>query len=327
MQHSIALLLALILVVAGSAETRVHAQTPPEPTQELGLPESPAILEPVSTAPTTFDVAPATENVASPSSVSALSPRAYIPIVNKPGEGATMPRDIEDVLAYINYFRAAANVPLITLDEALNQNCWLHSRYMAEENQITHSENAGSKWYTAGGQSCAKNGNTWLGGEYFQSFWKKSDAVEGWVGSVGHRLWMLYPTTVVFGFGFYTAANNRAGSALDVLTQFSANRDGSYANWPVRFPGVNQTNVPATAYPITLGFPYSGPAPVISSVSLTANGAAIPNTFDTALPVSHKGAEIIPSRPFPANSTINVSVSGTYKGQPFTYAWSFKTGS
>lgn len=62
-------------------------------------------------------------------------------------------------------------------------------------------------------------------------------------------------------------------------------------------------------------------------MSLTANGVSIPNTFDTALPVGHKGVEILPTQSLPANTTIDVSVSGTYKGQPFAYAWSFKTGS
>lgn len=236
MQHFIALTLALILIVAGRSQARVHAQTVPEPQQEVGLPQPPASADSLDLPTTTLDVVADTTKEVSPSMTSALKPRAFIPIVNKPGEGAPMPRDIQDALAYINYYRAIAHVPAITLDAALGQNCWLHARYMAEENHITHSENASSRWYTAGGQSCAQNGNAWLGGEYFQPYWHKSDAIEGWVGSVGHRMWMLYPTTTVFGFGFYAAANNRAGAALDVLTNFSAGRDGNYADWPVRFP-------------------------------------------------------------------------------------------
>ncbi len=72
--------------------------------------------------------------------------------------------------------------------------------------------------------------------------------------------------------------------------------------------------------------PYSGPAPTVSGVTITASGKAIANTVTTTLPVGHKGILITPSQALPANSTINVSVSGSYNGQAFTYSWSFTTG-
>jgi hypothetical protein len=126
---------------------------------------------------------------------------------------------------------------------------------------------------------------------------------------------------------FYTAANNRAGAALDVLSLINTSNDLAYTGWPVRYPAPNQTGVPAVAYSITLGWRYFGSLPTVSSVSLTANGSPIAFTSTTVLPVGHKGIEIKPSQPLPANSTITVSVAGSYDNKPFSYTWSFKTGS
>ncbi len=294
------------------------AQTlPVQPVQEDSPAPAPVLEQAIA--------APADEVMAAQTNA-AMQPRAFIPLVSRPSAALVMPTNLNDVPAHINYLRAAANVPAVIFDTKLADNCWLHSRYMAEENAISHDENASSKWYSAAGQACAKNGNVWLGGEYTQPYWEPSDSVEGWIGSVGHRMWMLYPTTPVFGFGFYSATNNRAGASLDVLTKFSAGRDSTYASWPVRYPGANQQGIPASKYVITLGWPYSGPAPTVSGVTLTSNGNSIANTVTTSLPVGHKGILITPSQPLPANSTINVSVSGSYNGQAFSYAWSFTTG-
>lgn len=256
--------------------------------------------------------------------------RSFVPIMlrqGRPGQVTGTLPDRTDPFKYINYFRNAAGVSPVTFNDALNQNCWMHSRYMAEENQIAHSENTSSPWYSTAGQTCGKNGNVWLGSEFSRPFWQPYHAIENWMASVGHRLWLLYPTTPVFGFSFYTAANNRAGASLDVLSRINTGMDTSYAGWPVRYPAPDQTDVPAQAYSITLNWRYFGATPVVSSASLTANGKSIPFNVTTALPVNHKGIEIRPAQALPANSTITVSVSGSYDGAPFNYTWSFRTGS
>ncbi len=147
------------------------------------------------------------------------------------------------------------------------------------------------------------------------------------MGSVGHRLWLLYPTTPTFGYGFYSAANNRAGAALDVLSTFNPGGDLSYPGWPVRYPASGQQDVPASAYPITLNWRYFGVAPSVSSSSLTTSGGTpVPHTVTTALPVGHKGIQILPSAPLAANTTFVVLVAGAYDGVAFNYSWSFSTG-
>jgi uncharacterized protein YkwD len=261
-------------------------------------------------------------------SAETVRPRSFVPIMTRSGPTMALePVRSNDPQAYVNLFRRIAGVPPVAFDPALNDNCWLHARYMAEENEITHNERPESPWYTAGGQTCGQKGNAWLGSAFSQPYWQSFHAVESWVASVGHRMWLLYPTTPVFGFGFYTAGNNRAGAAMDVLSRVDTGKDTRYASWPVRYPAPNQAGVPPQAYSITLGWRYFGATPTVSSVSLDVNGKPVAFTHTTSLPVGHKGIEIKPSQPFPPNSTIAVSVAGSYDGKPFSYQWSFKTAS
>lgn len=227
---------------------------------------------------------------------------------------------------YINYLRQQAGVPTVTFNGTYNQNCWEHARYMAENDFIGHDQDVNNPWYTPGGDWCAERGNAWLGGATTTPYWQTYHAVDGWIGSVGHRLWLLYPTSTQFGFGFYTASNNRAGAALDVLSTF--NDGASYPGWPVRYPGVGQTYIPATRFPITLQWRYFGSAPTLTSSSLTTSGGtpiAHAATADLSNDANHKGIKLIPSANLPANTTFNVSISGSYNGSPFTYTWSFTT--
>ncbi len=271
--------------------------------------------------------APITINADAGASANQLIARAYVPIVTRADASATPRPESTNPIDIVNAYRIAAGVPAVALIDSLSNNCWYHSRYMAEENEIAHSERTNSPWYSAEGQSCGQNSNVWLGSEYSKPIWQPIHAINGWMDSVGHRMWLLYPTTPAFGFSFYTANNNRAGSALDVLSRINTSKDLTYAGWPVRYPAPNQTGIPAQAYSITLGWRYFGATPTVSSVSLTANGNPIPLSYTTALPVGHKGIEIRPSQSLPANSTINVSVTGSYDGKPFNYQWSFKTAS
>lgn len=230
-------------------------------------------------------------------------------------------------LQQVNSYRARAGVPPISEDRALSNNCVEHARYMAENNELTHHQDPNRPYASPAGQICAENGNAWLGSDYASQYWDPVDSVEGWISSVGHRLWLLYPTSRTFGFGFYTAQSNRAGAAMDVLSRADFGRDEAYTNWPVRYPGNNEPNIPHTRFPITLNWRYFGPKPELRQVSLTtAEGTAIPHEANTNLPSGHKGIQIIPSQDLPQNSTIVVSVSGTYDGAPFSYTWQFTTG-
>ncbi|WP_322489624.1 CAP domain-containing protein [Chloroflexus sp.] len=223
----------------------------------------------------------------------------------------------------LNAYRAFAGLAPVQEEAALSDNCWQHARYMAENNHLTHDQNPVLPYASPAGQICAQKGNAWIGGGVS---WQPADPIDGWMRSVGHRLWMLYPTLQRTGFGFYTAASGRqSAAALDVLSYFNEGID--YPGWPVRYPGANQQGVPATIYPITLHWRYFGNAPVVTATELrVVGGATLPHTVSTDLPAGHKGIVIIPTQPLPALATIEVIVAGSYDGRPFTYQWQFQTG-
>jgi uncharacterized protein YkwD len=242
----------------------------------------------------------------------------FIPLVTN-----SLPPLSTNWLERVNGYRLRAGVPPVSEQAIMNSNCFEHARYMAENNYLTHNQNSSLPYASPAGQICAQKGNAWLG---WGNGWTPADAIDSWMRSVGHRLWLLYPTTPTFGFGFYTTANGaRSAAALDVLSYF--NDGASYPNWPVRYPGINQTDVPPTQYPITLQWRYFGDTPVVNSTALqVVGGNSIAHIFSTALPVGHKGIVITPTVNLPPNSLIQVMVDGSYAGQPFSYTWQFQTG-
>jgi hypothetical protein len=226
----------------------------------------------------------------------------------------------------VNYYRAIAGVPSVTDDATLNDNCFQHARYMAENNDLTHDQKPDLPWASDAGQICAQKGNAWLGGAFSSPIWEPSDSIEGWMSSVGHRLWLLYPTTPTFGYGFYSASDNRAGAALDVLSRATFD-DDSYSGWPIRYPVPNQISIPATNYAITLNWPYFEERPTISSTSLTTeDGSTISHQADTKLSAGHKGIQILPKEELPDNTIFIVTITGSYNGTSFSYSWKFSTG-
>ncbi|MBO9312929.1 MAG: CAP domain-containing protein [Chloroflexus sp.] len=242
----------------------------------------------------------------------------FIPLVTK-----SLPPLSTNWLERVNGYRLRAGVPPVSEQAIMNSNCFEHARYMAENNHLTHNQNSSLPYASPAGQICAQKGNAWLG---WGNGWTPADAIDSWMRSVGHRLWLLYATTPTFGFGFYTTANGaRSAAALDVLSYF--NDGASYPNWPVRYPGINQTDVPPTQYPITLQWRYFGDTPVVSSTTLqVVGGSSIAHSVSTSLPVGHKGVVITPTVALPPSSLIEVTVNGSYAGQPFSYTWQFQTG-
>lgn len=278
----------------------------------IGDPPQPAAPLP----DTATDAAPVP--VAAPTEVIQASEAVFLPLIVRP-----LPPLPDDWLGRVNGYRARAGVPPVTADPILNDNCFQHARYMAENNDLTHNQNPSLPYASPAGQICAQKGNAWMG---WGSGWQPRRAIDGWMESVGHRLWMLYPTTPTFGFGFYSNSQ-RSAAGLDVLSRARFNDDAAYSGWPVRYPAPDQQDIPAMRYPITLLWPHFDQKPVITGTGLRAlPGTALAHTATTDLPVNHKGIAITPNQAFPPNTVIEVTVTGSYKGQPFSFTWRFRTG-
>ncbi len=251
------------------------------------------------------------------------SPHTYfIPILAQAGFSA---KESEEALSMVNQKRSEAGIPPVAGSKPLAKRCFEHARYMAENNILAHEQNPDLPFASENGESCARNGNTWLGSNYD---WTPEDTIEGWMESVPHRLWLLYPTTRTVGYGFYsTPAERRAAAAVDVLSFADFAADEAYSGWPVIYPSENST-VPAKRYAVTLNWRYFGPAPLVEATQLrTTSGQVIAHDVTTALPAHHKGIQLLPHEDLPPQSKIEVVVSGVYEGQSFKYTWSFYSGS
>ena len=317
----LALLMALLLSVHLSARKPwfdERAQAAPVVLSD-DEPEKPSTGEPpLPDTPPSDNPSPMPVHDALPIIDVQSSIRVFLPLIVRP-----IPPLPDDWLGRVNGYRLRAGVPPVTEDATLNDNCWQHARYMAENNHITHNQNPSLPYASPEGQICAQKGNAWLGQG---TAWQPRDAIDGWMGSVGHRLWLLYPTTPTFGFGFYQNSQ-RSASGLDVLSRARFNNDAAYASWPVRYPAPDQTDIPATRYPITLLWPYFDQKPSLTRTALRVlPETTLEHTATTELSVGHKGIAIIPKQNLPANATIEVTVTGTYKGQPFSFTWQFRTG-
>ncbi|MCS7287738.1 MAG: CAP domain-containing protein [Roseiflexus sp.] len=299
------------MIASGARFAETDSETNPGTTALGSSPQPDALPIDVATGGASGLVVAPTEAVQAQVTV-------FLPLIARP-----LPLLPDDWLGRVNGYRARAGVPPVTADATLNDNCFQHARYMAENNDLTHNQNPSLPYASPAGQICAQKGNVWMG---WGSAWQPRDAIDGWMGSVGHRLWLLYPTTPTFGFGFYRQSQ-RSAAALDVLSRARFGDDARYPGWPVRYPAPDQQDVPATRYPITLQWPYFDQKPVVTGTSLRAlPGTDLEHTATTDLPVNHKGIVITPNQAFPPNATIEVTVTGSYKGQAFSFTWQFRTG-
>jgi hypothetical protein len=265
-----------------------------------------------------------------PTAFGAGEQRVFLPIVIGISDTTTPPPPAAnaDWLTIVNYYRTQAGVPPVTGNNQLSAQCVEHARYMAENNELTHNQNPNKPFASPAGALCGTNGNTWLGSPSSRPFWLANRPFESWINSIGHRLWMLYPTTPTFGYGFYTAQNNAAGGALDVLSEANFSADQGYPSWPIRYPAPAQGQLPATTVPVTINWRYFGATPQVTSTSwTTASGTPIAHTTTTNLPAGHKGIALQPQASLPNNTVFRVTVQGSYNNQPFSYSWQFATGS
>ena len=233
----------------------------------------------------------------------------------------------------INIYRTQAGVAPVVGDPILTNQCMLHAAYMAQNQLASLAEDKMLSMYSSEGSLCAGNALIYLlpsNPQYFQA----NRTVDAWMDSPTHRMWLLYPTLAVAGFGYkFNAVGNNwvTSSAMDVLSGIDFSADIMYPNWPARYPSPGQIGVPAKALAITTWWPYTGPVPAVNLTTTTLTtsaGAAVPFTInsDPAAFGGHKHITLIPTNPLPYETIFVVHLEGSYDGKPFVYDWKFSTG-
>lgn len=252
------------------------------------------------------------------------------------------------MLDRINRIRRQAELNPVKLDAELSKACRLHAKYLvvnARRPEVqgmgAHREDAKLPGYSAEGEKAAKASDIALGD------YEPTDALDGWMATLYHRVPILEPELREIGFG--CARGRRLGwvTVLDVASRRDPGRSRPIF-WPVdrqtdvplNFPPGGETpnpipdeKVTRAGYPITAFFP--GQLPVLKSQARLedAEGKNVPCWFSSkeapANPkfVNHQGNTIclIPKEPLRAETTYRVTITGEHLGDAWKKSWTFTT--
>ena len=243
-------------------------------------------------------------------------------------------------LTRFNQWRAEAGVSQLTENTTWSAGDYDHAVYMVKNDLVTHYETAGTPYYTAAGDTAARDSNI-----YVSSTTATTDeqAIDWWMQAPFHAMGMMDPRLTATGFGSYREVKSGwdMGAAVDVL------RGNSFTGgtFPVYFPG-NGTTVPLTSYaggefpdPLQACAGYSAPtglpafvelggnvSTTVTAHSFTGNGVALPhcvidstNASLSSYLTSRGGVIVVPQQPLTPG--VNYTVSLTVNGSP--YQWSF----
>ena len=244
----------------------------------------------------------------------------------------------------LNSWRAATNLAPLTENTTWSQGDYNHSLYMVKNDQVTHYELSTLPYYTAAGDTAARNGNIEVNST---TSFGDDQAIDWWMGAPFHAMGMMDPRLTSTGFGAYREVKSgwQAGFTLDTL------RGNSFSGgtYPVYFPG-SCSSEPLTSYsgnefpdPLQACPGYSVPVglPVFIEVggnvnttvgahAFTGNGTPLDHcVIDSSNPsvgtnLYYRGGVIlIPRQPLQRGSTYVVAL--TVNGVPYTWTFSVTT--
>jgi uncharacterized protein YkwD len=180
--------------------------------------------------------------------------------------------------AYVNYYRAMAELPLLVEDVGWSDGCYNHARYTVKNDVLDHDEDAGNPWYTPDGQEAARSSNLMATFDV-----SKSDeaAIDGWMQAPFHAVGILDPALSQTGYGSYREADGgyQMAAGLDVIR--GRGSIPPLVTFPIKWPA-DGTTVPLTSHsgeypsPLTSCPGYSTPSglPIILQIG---SGGVTPN--------------------------------------------------
>lgn len=131
-----------------------------------------------------------------------------------------------------NAWRASANLPALIENTTWSAGDYSHSLYMVKNDLVTHYETPGVPYYTAAGDTAARNSNIEVSSTTSAT---DDGAIDWWMGAPFHALGMMDPRLTQTGFGAYRQVKSgwQTGFSVDVL------RGNSFSGgtYPVFFPG------------------------------------------------------------------------------------------
>ncbi len=142
-----------------------------------------------------------------------LTPEAYLPFVVR--SWPSLPPQ-PNWLAYVNHYRAMADLPPVTENVTWSDGCWKHARYMVKNDFIGHTEDPNNPWYTPEGQAAGGSSNVWAS---YAVDTADEDSVDVFMQAPFHAVGIVDPALLQVGFGSYRESDGglQYGVALDVI--------------------------------------------------------------------------------------------------------------
>jgi hypothetical protein len=172
----------------------------------------------------------------------------YMPMISKPENTPTptltptptpTPVFADNWLSYINYLRLSGGLPGVTSNATWSDGCWLHSRYMVKNDDMSHSEDPANEWYTSEGNEAAGESNVMV-----SSSANSTDkyAIDLWMSGPFHGVRILDPQLEMVGFGSYREPIGKwqMGASLDV-SRGRTSVEPPAGTYPVMWPGDGQS--------------------------------------------------------------------------------------
>lgn len=254
-----------------------------------------------------------------------------------------------DAATLFGEIRAAVGLSMPTEDSAISAAAQAHADYYAAHVQSynstglnAHAENP--EWaegFTGEsvGDRLAYQGVSSAGWSEVMAFsGSPAGAMAGWMATLYHRVPLVHPNTVAWGFGIASEGANC--EVLDSL--FGGSPDTGPSLWPV--PGAagvsiswNGAESPKPPLPATESYP-SGPvvtATFASGTSLSLTHATLTGPAGAEVPAQVQGPHndqylgetwaLYAYDPLEPGAVYTVTFDGVVAGQPSTLSWSFTT--
>jgi len=251
--------------------------------------------------------------------------------------------DAGTVLERLNAHRQAAGLEHLALDSGLSKGCAAHAAYLlrnvdepATQGLGLHTEDPKLPGYTKEGERAGKAAVIFLGKD-------GPEAVDGWVGSLLHRIPLLQARLRKIGYGVARGGPASVTVVLDATNGMGVGKDAPV----VLYPANGQKGVPLAftpeipdpipespdkkaGYPVTAIF--SEGALVKDVKASMKDGAGRELSFWLSSPEKPAAADyqrntigIIAQEPLQPSTTYTVAIAARVTGKPWSRTWSFTT--
>jgi uncharacterized protein YkwD len=233
-------------------------------------------------------------------------PLASVPVAFTPTPVPPTPLPAAAWLVDLNQYRVMAAIPTLAENTAWNTGALHHSRYLVENDTLTHVEDPGNPWYTSDGAQAGAHGDVYGASDPSTP---ATMAIDAWISAPFHALWILTPGITEVGFGSDSAALPADPFQMAATLQFTDNgfvpAPPGGITYPIPWPG-NGSTTPLSTYdgneepdPLTSCPGYSAP----TGLPITVQFAA-PTSGVSSFTVKQNGNQVTACA-FDATSYVN----------------------